>query len=131
MTEQEWARFESRAVEAALRRLEDATERPQRAPAVAIRRSEAVIQEESSSIPIARIVSDRDQLATAVAAPEAWTRVLTNKLRADEESRADCFKKLKRERRNIAMVKGWADRLEYDLAAARRDNKKLKANAQG
>ena len=86
MTEQEWADFENETVEAELRRRENGMDRPQRASA---------IREEPSSIPIARIVSDRGQLATAVAVPEALTCVTTNKLLADKAARADCFERLK------------------------------------
>jgi hypothetical protein len=86
MTAQEWANFEIETVEAELRRRENVMDRPQRASA---------IREEPSSIPIARIVSDRGQLATAVAVPEALTCVTTNKLLADKAARADCFERLK------------------------------------
>ena len=145
MTAQEWADFEIATVEAELRRrglhssfsssvgpnLEDDTIRAeiqrrvavrssiatQRAPAAVLRRSDAAIREEPLSIPIARIVSTRDQLATAVPVPEALTCVTTNKLRADKAARADCFERLKL---SEAAHADCSERLTLSEAAVRR-----------
>jgi hypothetical protein len=93
----------------------------QRAPAAVLRRSDEAIrhsgQEEPSLIPIARIVSDGDQLATAVAVPEALTCVPTNKLRADKAARADCFERLKL---SEAALADCSEKLTLSKAAVRR-----------